>query len=174
MTKRIRRFYLIAIWMPLIVPICCAAGFAARGGGSFAGFGDAVGMILLLSLYSTGVPFTIVALWVTHWLFAPERTERDVRRLMWPAPLIVAAFALPYWTVIFSIHDGVAGGLLDAVVFYLPYLLVIGYLYVLATAGARWLLSRSFRSAEETVNDDLQSTRGEKLEARISDLGQLR
>jgi hypothetical protein len=68
---------------------------------------------------------------------------------MWAAPLIIAAFALPYWTVIFSIHDGVAGGLLDAVVFYLPYLLVIGYLYVLATAGVRWAFKSALRSVDE-------------------------
>ena len=159
MTERVRRFYLVAIWMPVIVPIFCAAGFEARGGGSFAGFGDSIGLLFVLSLYSAGIPFTIVALWVTHWLCAPERTEREVRRLMWAAPLIIAAFALPYWTVIFSIHDGVAGGLLDAVVFYLPYLLVIGYLYVLATAGARWALRGVLRK------DELQSTRGERLEA---------
>jgi hypothetical protein len=139
MTERIRRFYLVALWMPVIVPILCAAGFAARGWGSFAGLGDSIGLMLVSSLFSTGVPFTIVALWATHWLFAPERTEKEVRRLMWGAPLIVAAFALPYWTVSFSIHDGIAAGLLDAVVFYLPYLLGIGYLYVLATAGVRWV-----------------------------------
>ena len=149
MTERVRRFYLVAIWMPLIVPIFCMAGFEARGGGSFAGFGDSIGLLFVLSLYSAGIPFTLVALWVTHWLCAPERTEREVRRLMWAAPLIIAAFALPYWTVIFSIHDGVAGGLLDAVVFYLPYLLVIGYLYVLATAGVRWAFKSALRSVDE-------------------------
>jgi hypothetical protein len=143
MTDRVRRFYLAAIWMPLIVPICIAGGFAAQGWGSFEGIVADTGMILLLSLYSTGIPFAIVALWVTHWLHAPGRTEREVRRLMWTAPLIVAAFALPCWTVMFAIHDGVVGGLIDAIVFCLPYLLVIGYLYVLATAGARWILGRA-------------------------------
>lgn len=143
MTERIRRFYLVATWMPLIVPIFCAAGFAVRGGGTFAGVGDAAGLLLVLSLYSAGVPFTLVALWVTHWLCAPGRTEKEVRRLMWAAPLIVAAFAMPYWTVTLGIEGGFTTELpLGIVLTYLPYLLVIGYLYVLATAGARWILGR--------------------------------
>ena len=169
MTERVRRFYLIAIWMPVIVPIFCAAGFEARGGGSFAGFGDSIGLMLVLSLYSAGVPFTIFALWVTHWLCAAGRTEREVRRLMWGAPLIVAAFAMPYWIVTTGIHDGIRTELVEGIsVTFLPWLLAIGYLYVLATAGARWGLSGVLR------NDELQSTRGEKLEARISDPGQPR
>jgi hypothetical protein len=151
MTERIRRFYLVSIWMPVIVPIFCAAGFEARGGGTFAGFGDSIGLILVSSLYSTGIPFTIFALWVTHWLCTPGRTERQVRRLMWASPLIFTVVAMPYWIVTFSIHDGVAGGLIDSVVFYLPYLIVIGYLYVLATAGARSILSGSLTRADETV-----------------------
>jgi hypothetical protein len=152
MTERIRRFYLIAIWMPLIVPILCMAGFEARGGGSFAGAGDGVGMLLVMSLYSAGIPFTIVALWVTHWLCAPGRAEKEVRRLMWAAPLIVAAFAMPYWTVTMGIHDGVTTQLVEGIsVTFLPWLLGIGYLYVLATAGARWALSGSLRSADAIV-----------------------
>jgi len=151
MTERIRRFYLVAIWMPLIVPILCAAGFAARGGGTFAGFGDSIGLILVLSLYSTGVPFTIVALWVTHWLCAPERTERQVRRLMWASPLIVAAFAMPYWAVTMGIESGFTPELpLGIALTYLPWLLALGYFYVLAAAGARWALSGSLRSAVAT------------------------
>jgi hypothetical protein len=152
MTERVRRFYLVAIWMPLIVPIFCAAGFSVQGEGSYEGIGADLGGILLLSLYSTGIPFTIFALWITHWLCAAGRTERQVRRLMWTSPLIVTAVAMPYWIVTFSIHDGVAGGLIDAVVFYLPYLIVIGYLYVLATAGARWILRATLRNSDERIS----------------------
>jgi len=151
MTKRVRRFYLVAIWMPLIVPIFCAAAMTVQGKGNYEGIGADLAGFLVLSLYSTGVPFTIFALWVTHWLCAPGRAERQVRRLMWTSPLIVTAVAMPYWIVTFSIHDGVAGGLIDAVVFYLPYLIVIGYLYVLVTAGARWALSGSLRRADAIV-----------------------
>ncbi|MGI8401735.1 MAG: hypothetical protein ACR2NS_09075 [Gemmatimonadaceae bacterium] len=144
MTERIRRFYLVATWMPLIVPLCCAAGFAVRGKGGYEGIGADIGLILVVSLYSTGIPFTIVALWVTYWLRAPARTEKEVRRLMWGAPLIVAAFALPCWMATLAIEGGFTTELpLGIVLIYLPYLLVIGYLYVLATAGARWILGRS-------------------------------
>lgn len=138
--------------MPLIVPIFCAAVLAVQGGGSYEGIGADLAGFLVLSLYSTGVPFTIFALWVTHRLCAPGRTERQVRRLMWTSPLIVTAVAMPYWIVTFSIHDGVAGGLIDAVVFYPPYLIVIGYLYVLATAGARWILRATLRNADERIS----------------------
>ena len=152
MTERIRRFYLIAIWMPLIVPILCKAGFEARGGGSFAGAGDGVGLLLVTSLYSAGIPFTIVALWVTHWLYPPSRSEKEVRRLMWAAPLIVAAFAMPYWIVTMGIHEGFRTELVEGIsVTFLPWLLGIGYLYVLATAGARWALSGSLRSVGAIV-----------------------
>jgi hypothetical protein len=175
MIARIRRFYLVAIWMPLIVPICFATGFWARGGGKFEGFGADVGGILVLSLLAAGVPVAIFALWVTRWLCASGRTEKGVRRLMWASPLIVAAFAMPYWIVTQGIQYGFTAVLVEGIsVTYLPWLLGLGYLYVLATAGTRWVLSPSLRSVEETVNDALQSTRGEKLEARISDPGQLR
>jgi hypothetical protein len=151
MTERVRRFYLVAIWMPVIVPILCGAGFAARGGGSFAGFGDGVGLLLVMSLYSGGIPFTIVALWITHWLCAPGRTEKEVRRLMWASPLIVAAFAMPYWIVAMGIQEGFTTMLVEGIsVTFLPWLLGIGYLYALATAGARWALSGSLRSADAT------------------------
>jgi hypothetical protein len=151
MTEQVRRFYLIAIWMPLIVPIFCAASFATRGGGSFAGFGDGIGMILILSLYSTGLPFTIFAAWVTYWLRKPVRTESEVRRLMWASPLIVAAFAMPYWIVTMETHGSITTELVEGIsVTYLPWLLAIGYLYVLATAAARWALSGSLRNTEVT------------------------
>jgi hypothetical protein len=152
MTERVRRFYLVAIWMPLIVPILCMVGFEARGGGSFAGFGDSIGLMLVLSLYSAGIPFAIVALWLTHWLSAPGRTEKGVRRLMWAAPLIVAAFAMVYWAVTMGIHEGVTTQLVEGIsVTFLPWPLGIGYLYVLATAGARWALRGSLRSADAIV-----------------------
>jgi hypothetical protein len=163
MSERIRRFYLVAIWMPIIVPILCAASLAARGGGSFAGFGDGIGMILVSSLYSTGVPFAVFALWVTHWLRNPDRTEKEVRPLMWGAPLIVAAFAMPYWIVTMGFQDGVTTELVEGIsLTYLPWLLVIGYLYVLATAAARWALRGSLKRGPEDVKDDLQ-----EREARI-------
>jgi hypothetical protein len=148
MTDRVRRFYLLATWMPLILPICCATVFLAMGGGTFEGIGASIGMLLVLSLLSTGVPFTIVALWVTHWLRAPKRTERDVRRLMWGAPFIVGAFAAPFWALTLGIEEGFAPGLLWLIGIYMLYLLVIGYLYVVATAAARWALGRGLWPTE--------------------------
>jgi hypothetical protein len=157
MTERSRRFYLIAIWVPIIVPTLCAASFAARGGGSFAGFGDGIGMILVSSLYSAGIPFTLFALWVTHWLYAPTRTEKQVRRLMWASPLIVAAIAMPYWVVTQGIHDGITTLELEGIsLTFLPWLLAVGYFYVLATAGARGALSGSLKRGPEDIKDDLQ------------------
>jgi hypothetical protein len=141
-TERLRRFYSVAVWLPVIVPLCCLATFAAMGGGMFEGFGASVGIILVVSLFSTGVPYAIFALWVSHWLRAAERTEKEVRRVMWGAPLIVAVFALPYWTVTLWIRESMTDALFG-ILFYVPYLLVIGYLYVVIVAVGRWALGRT-------------------------------
>jgi hypothetical protein len=67
-------------------------------------------------------------------------------------PLIVAAFAMPYWTLTMGIQEGVTTQLVEGIsVTFLPWLLGIGYLYVLATAGVRWALRGSLRSADAIV-----------------------
>jgi hypothetical protein len=141
-TERSRRFYLIAIWMPLLVPILCALSFAIRGKGSYAGVGDSIGMMLTASIYSTGVPYVVFALWVSHWLREPTRTQRQVLHVMRAAPLIVAMIAVPWWTITMGIADGVEEAFLESIVFYLPFLLAFGYLYVISTAIAHWVYAR--------------------------------
>jgi hypothetical protein len=67
-------------------------------------------------------------------------------------PLIVAAFAMAYWIVTMGIHEGFTTQLVEGIsVTFLPWLLGIGYLYVLGTAGARWALRGSLRSADAIV-----------------------
>jgi hypothetical protein len=142
-THRVRWFYLLALWMPLLLPTIVTAGFALQGGGTYDGPLAGIGFLLVLSLYSTGAPYLIVALWVTGWLRDPNRQEAAVRRLMWRAPVIVAAFAIPCWMIELGLQDGMLEGLAEGLLFYLPYSLVLGYVYVGATALARALLTLS-------------------------------
>jgi hypothetical protein len=144
-TERSRRFYLFAIWIPIIVPVLCGLSFAIRGGGSYAGVGDSIGMILMMSLLIGGVPYLVVVFWLNRWLRNPTRTERQVRLVMWTAPLIVAAIAMPMWMAS-GLGKGFEENFIGSVVFFfLPYLLAIGYLYVIATAIAHWAYMRRAR-----------------------------
>jgi hypothetical protein len=136
MTKRIRTFYLAAIWMPLVLPAIATAGFAVRGGGTFAGVGADIGFLLVLSATLGGAPYGFVALWASWWVMRRADTESQVRRLMLVAPLVVTPVAMLWWTVTFGIKEGLMSGAIYAVWFAL-YLLPIGYLYVLGTVIAR-------------------------------------
>ena len=136
MTPRVRRFYLVAIWMPIVLPSIIWAGFAARGGGTFVGFGADLGGILVASVLFAGAPYAIAALCASWWVMRRARTERDIRRLMLCAPLVVAPVAILWWIVVFGIKEGAVSGLIYAGWFTL-YLLPIGYLYVLGTVVAR-------------------------------------
>ena len=138
MTKRIRSFYLVAIWMPLLLPALAWAGIAARGGGTFAGIGADLGGLLLLSAMLGGAPYSVAALCASWWVVRRAETEARVRRLMLFAPLVVTPVAMLWWTVAFGIEEGLVSGAIYAAWFTL-YLLPIGYLYVLGTVAARAL-----------------------------------
>ena len=138
MTKRIRSFYLVAIWMPLLLPALAAVGFAMRGGGTFAGFGADLGFLLVLSAMHGGVPYSFAALCASWWVLRRADTEAQVHRLMLLAPVIVTPVAMLWWMVAFGIQEGLMAGVASAAWFTL-YLLPIGYLYVLGTVIARAL-----------------------------------
>jgi hypothetical protein len=138
MTKRIRNFYLVALWIPLLLPAIAWAGVAVRGSGTFAGIGADLGGLLVLSAMLGGAPYTFVALCASWWLLRRAETEAQVHRLMLFSPLVVTPVAMLWWLIAFGIKEGFASGVVYAVWFTL-YLLPIGYLYVLATVIARAL-----------------------------------
>jgi hypothetical protein len=138
MTKRIRGFYLVAIWMPLLLPALAWAAFAVSGGGTFAGVGADLGGLLVLSALLGGPPYAFVALGASWWVWRRADTEARVRRLVFFAPLVVTPVAMLWWTVAFGIEKGLVPGVAYAAWFTL-YLLPIGYLYVLGTVIARAL-----------------------------------
>jgi len=136
MTKRIRTFYLAAIWMPLALPAIAWAGFAVRGGGTFAGAGADIGSLLVASAMLGGAPYAVAALGASWWMMRRAQTEAQVRRLMLVAPLAVTPVAMLWWTVAFGIAEGLMSGVVYAAWLTL-YLLPIGYLYVFGTVIAR-------------------------------------
>ena len=135
--RRIRSFYLVAIWMPLLLPALVWAGIAARGGGAFAGIGADLGGLLLLSAMLGGAPYSVAALCASWWVVRRAETEARVRRLMLFAPLVVTPVAMLWW-VASGMKEGLVSGAIYAAWFTL-YLLPIGYLYVLGTVVARAL-----------------------------------
>ena len=153
MTRRTRIFYLVAIWLPVVLPALASTGFAIRGGGTFSGFGADIGFLLVLSGMLAGVPYGLVALWASWWVMRRADTESQVRRLMFVAPLIVTPVAMLWWLVKFGMKEGLLAGAIYAVWFAL-YLLPMGYLYVLGTLLARELMRSVGREAQLVPRTD--------------------
>lgn len=142
MTRPIRNFYLGAIWAPLVLPAIAWAGFAVRGSGTFEGIGADVGFLLVITATLGGVPYAVAALGATWWVLRRATSERQVRRMMLAAPILVTPVALSWWIVTFGMKEGLKAGVAYAVLLTL-YLIPIGYLYVLGAfigrAGMRYL-----------------------------------
>lgn len=134
------RIYRFSIWLPVIVPAILIAGLTAlqqagvpRPTGVLSIVLQAVGFSLLYG----GLPYILLAVWASRWI--ENRSERDIRRKMFVAPLLmvavfcVACAAMGLGTSRMSVWLGVAG--LGAAV-----TIPLGYFYVgLAMLLRRWL-----------------------------------
>ncbi len=123
----VHTIYRVGVWLPLIVPLL--VGGAARGLGVLM-FSDPlqkVAQILLISLVYGGLPYAALAAWATWWI--DSRPEPEIRRLMFRAPLLMAATFLAC-AVVVGVLVGqpvmfLAVGALGAIVSVL-----LGYVYV--------------------------------------------
>ena len=117
--------YRISIWLPILIPgalVIWAAAFGVR-----LPAGPLVGELLAYSLFYGGLPYTALAIWATWWVGG--RSEADIRRLMFRAPVLMAA-----WFGVLALLLGVAVGSprLFVVVAVLGSLIILplGYAYV--------------------------------------------
>ncbi len=129
-------FYRLCLWLPLVAPavlIVLVDTFALEDAEGW------VGELVGYSLFYGGIPYLPLAAWATWWVGG--RSESDIRRLMFRAPLYLLGLFVPLALLIgvgvgaVEPWAGVAG--LGAVV-----ILVLGYSYVALTALLRLGASR--------------------------------
>lgn len=125
---RAESIYRLGIWLPVLVPAIVA--MATRGAGVVVPADSPEGKVtqmLLASLLYGGVPYSALAIWAT-WRIA-GRPESEIRRLMFRAPLLMAAlFAIAAFVVgqvVGEPRSFITLGVLGAIV-----TIPLGYVYV--------------------------------------------
>lgn len=117
-------FYRLCVWLPSVIPAVLIVVVNSLGLRDAVGW---VGELVAFSLFYGGVPYIVLALWATWWVGG--RTEPEIRRLMFRAPLYMVGAFVPLALLIglavgaVGPWAGVAG--LGAVV-----IVVLGYAYV--------------------------------------------
>lgn len=141
----ITTFYRLCIWLPVAVP-----GFLIVAVNLF-GLRDPVGWVGELIAYSLiygGVPYLALASWAMWWVGG--RTEAEIRRLMYRAPLVMLGVFVPI-ALLVGVLVGAPGpwaavALLGAVV-----IVLLGYSYVGLTVLLRAQLGSRVNGSERTV-----------------------
>lgn len=82
--------YRVCIWLPIVVPAVVVLLVTAAGRRVSEGV---VVEVLLYSLVVGGVPYAALAGWATWWIGG--RSEAEIRRLMFRAPLLMVAIFAP-------------------------------------------------------------------------------
>jgi hypothetical protein len=120
----ISTIYRVCIWLPILVPATVVAVANTLNLRLSAGVAWEV---LAYSLFYGGVPYAVLAAWATWWVGG--RSEAAIRRLMFRAPLLMAAvFASVALVVGFAV--GVPGPFTAVAVLGCAIILPLGYLYV--------------------------------------------
>ena len=88
-----RRIYRFSIWLPLIVPavMIVVYNILLKGFGmsKASGYVDIVLEMVAYSLIYGGLPYILLASWATWWI--RDRSEKEIRRVMFVAPLLMIA-----------------------------------------------------------------------------------
>jgi hypothetical protein len=128
--------YRFSIWLPILVPatvIAVARAFdrpLAQG---------VLWEVLAYSLLYGGLPYAALAIWATWWIGG--RPESEIRRLMFRAPLLMAAVFVPLALGV-GVAVGQLGPFIAVAIYGLLIILPLGYAYV----GAAVLLRRGLGS----------------------------
>jgi len=90
-------FYRIVVWLPLIIP-ALVVGMVEALDQSPSGLARKSVQVLALTLFYGGIPYAALALWASWWMRG--RSEADIKRLMFWAPVLMAGtFAVVAITV---------------------------------------------------------------------------
>lgn len=136
--------YRLCIWLPLVVPAALVTlSLVSRR----APMGGLLGQVLTLSLIYGGIPYAALACWGSWWISG--RGEAEIRRMMFRAPLLMAALYIPVALVV-GVLVGSFRSFAALAVFGAISILALGYGYV----GLTLLLRQSLGS--RTGNSSLR------------------
>lgn len=124
----INTFYRLVVWLPLLFPAVVAGIVHGVGVGVQHGPTQDIVEVLLMSLLYGGVPYGVLAVWATVWIGGKE--EAQIRRLMFRAPLLMAAVFAPV-AMLAGLIVGAPGPFAAVAVLGALASVVVGYVYVL-------------------------------------------
>ena len=127
MTLDVHTFYRLAVWLPLALPVVVALIVHGLDLAVPRGRLQDIVEILLYSLVYGGIPYGALALWATWWIGG--RREQDIKRLMYRAPLLMAAVFVPV-ALITGFIVGAPGPFAAVAVLGALVSIAVGYVYV--------------------------------------------
>ena len=125
--------YRVCIWLPILVPLVVVLAVTAVGRPVSKGI---VVEVLFYSVLVGGLPYAALAAWATWWVGG--RSEADIRRLMFRAPLLMVAIFAPL-ALLLGMIVGHLGPFAAVAALGTIIILALGYAYV----GLALLLRRS-------------------------------
>jgi hypothetical protein len=124
--------YRLCIWLPILVPAAVIA--VARAFDRPLAQGVLL-EVLAYSLLYGGLPYGVLASWATWWIGG--RSEPEIRRLMFRAPLLMAAVFVTLALVV-GMSVGKLGPFIAVAIYGLAIILPLGYAYVGVAVLLRW------------------------------------
>jgi len=146
-----RGFYRWSLFLPILAPAALLA-FELTGGRHGPLLGGTI-EFLGFSLVFGGIPYGLLALWLARWMRG--KTENEIRRVSYLAPILMLPI---FWGCLFMYEivaswphadaQHLSGGALLS-----PFVLLLGYAYVLLVNGLLMLLKKG-----GVVRNDSQQT----------------
>ena len=124
--------YRVCIWLPILVPLVVVLAVSALGRPVSEGI---VVEVLFYSLLVGGLPYAAPAAWATWWVGG--RSEPEIRRLMFRAPLLMVAIFAPL-ALLMGAFVGQPGPFAAVAALGSAIILTLGYAYVGLTLLLRY------------------------------------
>jgi hypothetical protein len=131
--------YRLCIWLPILVPATAMAIAKAFGRPLAAGV---LTEVLAYSLLYGGLPYAALAIWATWWIGG--RSEPEIRRVMFRAPLLMAAVFVTLALAV-GVAVGRLGPFIAVAIYGLATILPLGYAYVGIAVLLRWSTQKGTR-----------------------------
>ncbi|TAK12608.1 MAG: hypothetical protein EPO35_11245, partial [Acidobacteria bacterium] len=128
---KVRTFYRLSVWLPLLLPLAAAALFGDQPG--------AIGSLLYISFFFGGLPYALLAIWATWWIGG--RPEEDIRILMFMMPLVMLGAYVLFIAVIGAVN-GKGDKALSMISIGAAVIIPLGFAYVGLVAALRWMLKK--------------------------------
>lgn len=122
-----RRFYRIAMILPLVVPIPVMVG-AYVFGMPISWPLEQIVFVLIMSEVLGAIPYLLLALWANRWM--QGRTENEIRRKALRAPLFMLVAFLALLLLLSGLSGDPLGEGLLVFLYAGPAILILGYAYV--------------------------------------------